>query len=153
MRLLESLPDFQEKSTVEILIRDFGHILLLSPKCHPEVAGCGIENIWAYIQSIYQTKINRNASNIEEQIADAAKQVSMSVVWNCGMATRNFISVYSRAARNQMMKLSIEMIQDMLKIEKTYRKHRDVKGLGDKKEKERKERKKWIGYLPLSKKN
>ena len=25
-----------------------GHILLMSPKCHPEIAGCAIEYLWGY---------------------------------------------------------------------------------------------------------
>jgi hypothetical protein len=45
--ILASLPDFQqEKIGIRNLLESRGHILIVSPKCHPELAGSGIEYAW-----------------------------------------------------------------------------------------------------------
>jgi hypothetical protein len=41
---LSKCGDFKnEMSVLETFLVDRGHLLLVSPKCHPELAGCGIE--------------------------------------------------------------------------------------------------------------
>lgn len=45
--VLSKLPDFRdERSALEHTVESRGHILLLSPKYHPELAGVGIEYSW-----------------------------------------------------------------------------------------------------------
>eukprot|EP01051_Picozoa_sp_SAG22_P032234 SAG22_NODE_13489_length_404_cov_11.101639_1_plen_97_part_01 len=40
--VLKARPDFMaERSELELLLADRGHILVMSPKCHPELAGQG----------------------------------------------------------------------------------------------------------------
>ena len=49
--VLEKCPDFQNEVTVlEKIIQCRGHILLLSPKCTPEVAGGGLEYAWGKLK-------------------------------------------------------------------------------------------------------
>ncbi|CAN0187432.1 unnamed protein product [Laminaria digitata] len=49
--VLGKLPDFlNEKTALQHTVESRGHILLLSPKCHPEVAGVGIEYSWGMSQ-------------------------------------------------------------------------------------------------------
>ncbi|CAN0529472.1 unnamed protein product [Ectocarpus sp. 12 AP-2014] len=48
-KVLQALPDFKnERTALQHLVESRGHILLLSPKCHPEVAGVGIEYSWGF---------------------------------------------------------------------------------------------------------
>ena len=46
--LLDACPDFQnEVSMIEWVAEQYGWRVLFSPKCHPEIAGIGIEYDWA----------------------------------------------------------------------------------------------------------
>jgi hypothetical protein len=56
---LSSCIDFiDEKTLLEQLLEDLGHILEKSPKCHPELAGVGIEYCWGKSKYNYR-RINR----------------------------------------------------------------------------------------------
>ena len=47
--VLQALPDFKnERTALQHVVESRGHILLLSPKFHPEVAGVGIEYSWGF---------------------------------------------------------------------------------------------------------
>jgi hypothetical protein len=52
VRVLSKLPDFKgTKCALRKMIEDRGHILMISPKCHPEIAGNGIESAWGFSSS------------------------------------------------------------------------------------------------------
>ena len=47
-KVLQAMPDFKtERTALQHVVESQGHILL-SPKCHPEVAGVGIEYSWGF---------------------------------------------------------------------------------------------------------
>ncbi len=57
--VLGNLPDFRdEKPALIHLVESRGHIALLSPKCHPEVAGVGIEYSWGMSKMKFRREIN-----------------------------------------------------------------------------------------------
>ena len=57
--VLGNLPDFRdEKPALVHLVESRGHIVLLSPKCHPEVAGVGIEYSWGMSKMKFRREIN-----------------------------------------------------------------------------------------------
>ena len=57
--VLGNLPDFRdEKPALVHLVESSGHIVLLSPKCHPEVAGVGIEYSWGMSKMKFRHEIN-----------------------------------------------------------------------------------------------
>ena len=56
---LSDLPDFKgEMSAPQNRVHSRGHILLLSPKFHPEVAGVGIEHSWGMSKLKFCREIN-----------------------------------------------------------------------------------------------
>jgi len=56
--VLANLEDFKsEKSALEELVHSRGHILLMSPKGHPELAGKGVEYAWGAAKLLFR-KIN-----------------------------------------------------------------------------------------------
>jgi len=58
-KLLGNCRDFRtEKTQLQYILGELGALLRLSPKCHPEVAGIGIEYAWGYAKLIFRTKIN-----------------------------------------------------------------------------------------------
>eukprot|EP00873_Tetraselmis_striata_P027840 jgi/Tetstr1/448104/TSEL_035402.t1 len=57
-KVLGNLEDFKsEKSALEELVHSRGHILLMSPKGHPELAGKGVEYAWGAAKLLFR-KIN-----------------------------------------------------------------------------------------------
>ena len=66
--MLKQLPDFvNEQTLLQCDANEIGASVDLTPKCHPEIAGEGIEHMWAYIkinieERNYQKKEARNAS-------------------------------------------------------------------------------------------
>lgn len=57
--VLRGLPDFKnERSSLQHVVESRGHILVLSPKFHPEVAGLGIEYSWGMSKMKFRREIN-----------------------------------------------------------------------------------------------
>lgn len=50
-------------------------------------------------------------------------------IWLCGLKTRNYCNVYSNAAINQTQPLELNMINNLMKIQKKHRRHRSVEEL------------------------
>eukprot|EP01083_Nonionella_stella_P062592 162749_1 len=50
LQMLRSCSDFRtEKSQIECIVEDeLGCFIRMTPKCHPEIAGVGIEYAWGY---------------------------------------------------------------------------------------------------------
>jgi hypothetical protein len=60
-----SLSDFQNEITqLEQLVNDYGHLMDKTPKCHPEIAGEGIELIWG--KSAWEFRHNTNSGSVKE---------------------------------------------------------------------------------------
>ena len=57
--VLSNCNDFKnEKTALQHLVESRGHILLMSPKCHPELAGLGIEYSWGMSKLKFRRKTN-----------------------------------------------------------------------------------------------
>ena len=67
---LSNLPDFKgEMSAPQNRVHSRGHILLLSPKFHPEVAGVGIEHSWGMSKPKFRREINNEvAKDVHETL-------------------------------------------------------------------------------------
>ena len=46
------------KGMIEQMILDAGHLLIMSPKCHPKVAGVGVEFCWGKSKAEFRRHIN-----------------------------------------------------------------------------------------------
>lgn len=69
--ILGNCPDFKDELTLlEQLVQDRGHILLSSPKYHPELAG-GVEYGWGQSKRFYR----RNNTGSEKDAARTRRQV------------------------------------------------------------------------------
>ena len=69
-RVLSECEDFvKEKEALQEIVESLGHILILSPKCHPELAGCGIECSWGKSKQHFRRTANDIiASNLHSNI-------------------------------------------------------------------------------------
>ena len=57
-----------EKGALATLVESRGHILILSPKCHPELAGCGIEYAWEKSKRWFRANNNQMAKDLHRNI-------------------------------------------------------------------------------------
>eukprot|EP01051_Picozoa_sp_SAG22_P000981 SAG22_NODE_33_length_27588_cov_104.174652_12_plen_208_part_00 len=70
--VLKARPDVMaERSELELLLADRGHILVMSPKCHPELAGQGVEYSWGASKLYYR----RRAAHFHDNVLKALAQV------------------------------------------------------------------------------
>jgi hypothetical protein len=61
-----------EKTKLAILIEEHGGYCRMTPKCHPEIAGVGIEYDWGYSKLTYRKKINDGvAAHLGENVKKA----------------------------------------------------------------------------------
>ena len=65
--VLGNLPDFKnERPALQHLVKSRGHILLLSPKFHPEQAGVEIEYSWGMFKQKFRREITKSRSTFTE---------------------------------------------------------------------------------------
>ena len=65
-------------SALQDFVESRGHILILSPKCHPELAGCGIEYSWGKTKQYFRRTANDMiASNLHSNIV---KSIQLNVL-------------------------------------------------------------------------
>ena len=85
-RFLETCDDFKaEKSQMQYVLEERLNVQLrMTPKCHPEIAGQGIEYVWGYAKLQFRQKFNdMNASNLKENVrAVLSKEVLTKIRTN-----------------------------------------------------------------------
>lgn len=103
--ILAACPDFQnELNLLEQLVADRKHILLSSPKCHPELAGDGVEYGWGQSKRYYRRK---NTGSEKEMAQNQQKLVFESIA--PGNIPRIRLMRYSRVAREYKLVYKSEL--------------------------------------------
>ena len=75
-RVIDQCQDYAEETTqLEEIFQSRGHILAFSVKCHPEMAGCGIEYCWGKLK----LDLRRNNSRGEDTLSVAKGGKTMEV--------------------------------------------------------------------------
>lgn len=112
--LLASLPDFRdEKSELEKLVHGRGHILTMSPKCHPELAGHGIEYCWG-ASKLYFRRHNDLVP----------KNFFKNVLKSIDVITRSQVHMFERRARAYRTALKDEALNTFDLVEKAVAKRK-----------------------------
>ena len=71
IKLLKEMPDFQlETSELGNLWLDRGHGYEVGVKCHPEMAGCGVEYCWGKAKYEFRNFINTKTTKKDKQTAN-----------------------------------------------------------------------------------
>jgi hypothetical protein len=109
-----------------------GHILLKSPKCHPELAGVGIEYSWGLAKMKFKREINDMvAKNLHLNISRALSTdiLSTSQVHKFSRRTRDYRRIYEymkfRLA-NKTFNIDSTSFQMLENMRKTYKTHRNI---------------------------
>jgi hypothetical protein len=128
--ILGSCPDFQgEKSALSEVVETRGHILLLSVKCHPEMAGCGVEYCWGISKRTFR-KDNRSrdqqtSKNLVKRVRDTLCHktvLRLDRVWAFERRTRTYMYMYRDIGLNKEDgSLSYTDLEEQMKLCKTHR--------------------------------
>jgi hypothetical protein len=133
--VLLSCPDFQNENTlIADLLDARNDIVLLSPKCHPELAGCGVEYCIGRSKMLFRRQFNDSSNaRLYENSMRAINGVELEMVWKYGRRARDYLHVY-RILDEQGLeqddgvfdmtgesKMTWKLLEDMRKERKTHR--------------------------------
>lgn len=101
--VLGSCPDFRaEKSALQHVVESRGHILIMSPKCHPELAGVGVEYSWGKSKLEFRRKINdEDPKHLKENVLKALSTdgiLTLERVRRFARRTRDYRRTYALLA-------------------------------------------------------
>ena len=118
--------DFQkEVSAIEALIRSRGHICMLSPKGHCELAGCGIEYDWGKMKIYFRRNNSCNLKKFHALIVDSLAHDNLSIETSRKFARK--ARAYRRAYREGVDNEHTQ-IENMIKTFRTHRSAFDFAG-------------------------
>jgi hypothetical protein len=133
LSFLKACPDFRdEKTQLETIINTLGGLFQLTPKCHPEIAGRGIEYAWGYSKFKFRKEINDGvSSHLKENVLKALSRSLLTVerMRKFARKAREYKLTYSFLAEriaqqdqdgNRQSKESIDHIT------KTFKQHRSA---------------------------
>lgn len=97
--VLQACPDFASEMTAfQYLVKQHGHIPEMSPKCHPELAGVGIEYSWGKAKQWMRRKSDHVGAHLHANI-----EKSLSIGEGCITHPENLplarVRKYARKAR------------------------------------------------------
>eukprot|EP00733_Pompholyxophrys_punicea_P001442 Pompholyxophrys_punicea_v1_NODE_723_length_1393_cov_18.770553.p2 type:complete len:154 gc:universal NODE_723_length_1393_cov_18.770553:853-1314(+) len=125
--VLASCLDFKsEKTALQALFEDRGHILVMSPKCHPELAGLGIEYAWGKSKLEFRRKINDQIpANLHRNILLSLSPdvLPLSRMRKFARRTRDYRHVYFNPdlLRTKESEDKFDLTEKMRKTRKTHR--------------------------------
>ena len=124
-RVLGECADFvNEVSMLEQMMVDRGHMLLKSPKCHPELAGCGIEYSWGKIKWEFRRHTNDGvADHLHDNIVKAMERgMTLERSWKFERRTRDYRRSYLEFTASGK-DITHKGLEDM---RKSYSTHRNI---------------------------
>ena len=132
--VLSACVDFKnQKGALQTLVESRGHILLMSPKCHPEVAGLGVEYGWGKSKLEFRRNINdENPAHLHSNILRSLSTepdgpLPLARVRKFARKTRDYRNVYrSWGDGANVDGDSMEKIEKMRKERKSHRNIVDI---------------------------
>jgi hypothetical protein len=132
-RAIDSYEDFVNETTqLEELFRLRGHIFVSSVKCHPELAGCGIEYSWGKLKLNYRRKNSKEApekgKTIQQRVnALIPDALPLERVWKFERKARDYRRMYmelEKQIRNKHFDkndITFAGLESMVKVMKSHR--------------------------------
>ena len=139
--LMQLQTDFKNEMTLlEYHVRSLGVILDRTPKCHPELAGEGIEYAWALAKLFYRRALMSKKRSKElfkqlvESSTDPSSFLNITRLRSCSKKARMYMKLYSMAVeeivltdetvnRHSVLEDSVKLY---LKLKKKGKTHRSV---------------------------
>ncbi len=128
--VLSQCEDFaNEIGALDHQLRLRGHRLILSPKCHPELAGVGIEYSWGKIKMIFRSQFNNGKvtelmENVQASIGEDV--LPMERIWRYSRRTRDYMRAYEIIAENPDISIEDQSFRLIESVCKRYKTHRNM---------------------------
>ena len=120
-RVLSKCPDFEaETCSFEEEVAERGHIPILSPKGHPELAGVGIEYCWGKSKLYFRHNNSLKSGSFSERIKDSICTKNVLFLERVRKFARKARS-YGRACANPESPRSSEGVGKLVKMHKSHR--------------------------------
>ena len=85
-----------EPTALQHLLAERGHLLVMTPKAHPELAGKGIEYSWGKAKRDFRQHNDCVAANLHANVEEAFKSLDLPRVWRFARRTREWARAYAR---------------------------------------------------------
>jgi hypothetical protein len=86
-----------EQTELQRVFTNRGHILLLSPKAHPELAGKGIEYSWGKAKRDFRQHNDCVAKNLHENVQKSFESLPLGRVRKFARKTREYMRAYAKS--------------------------------------------------------
>ena len=99
------------------------HILLMSPKCHPELAGVGIENSWGKSALHFRQHNDCQAKHLMRNVLDSLSRSNLprARVRKFARRTREYNDLYAAVAKGQVEANSHAKLEALRATKKKHR--------------------------------
>ena len=132
--VLSQCRDFkEEKGALQELVESRGGVLVLSPKCHPEVAGCGVEYSWGKSKQVFRRDKNDGvAAHLQKNVVssiDTLDVLPLGRIMKFERRTRDYRRMYREIAHNVKTgkQKECDVTYKSLEImQKTFKTHRNI---------------------------
>ena len=120
--VLSQQPDFAAaKSALEEFVSSRGHLLDMSPKLHPEIAGVGIEYCWAVAKQEFRCENDFSVKTLSARVQHALTMLTLPVIRNCARRARDYERAYRALDDGSGTELQHKQIEQMKKLVKHHR--------------------------------
>ena len=100
-----------------------GHLLDMSPKLHPEIAGVGIEYCWAVAKQEFRCENDFSVKTLSPRVQHALKMLTLPVIRKCARRARDYERAYRALDDGSGTELQHKQIEQM---KKEVKRHRDA---------------------------
>ncbi|XRB19964.1 hypothetical protein RI054_23g98110 [Pseudoscourfieldia marina] len=122
---LRACPDFEnERTALQTLVEDRGHLLVMGVKGHCEFAGLGIEYTWGYSKRVFRLENDCEPAHLRENVETSLSKMNLPLSRIRRFARR--ARTYRRAYKTDEHSSSYELIQKFVKESKTHRSALDL---------------------------
>ena len=112
--LMTTLPDFQEEETLlQFHARKLGYLVDRTPKCHPELAGEGVEYAWGAAKLYYRRQPLSDKRSKDKFMMLVERSISRDTV----LTIQNIRQFSARARRYMIAYLAIEKAKQQEEIQ------------------------------------
>lgn len=93
--VLMACEDFATETTaLQQLVLDRGHVLVMTPKAHPEIAGCGVELAWGKTKRDFRWLNDCNPKHLHSNILKAFVSMDIERMRRFARKTREYKRAY-----------------------------------------------------------
>ena len=136
--VMDACQDFVNETTLlEEIFRAHGHILVFSVKCHPELAGCGIEYSWGKMKldlrrqnsaGLHALSVSKGGKSIAEIVrSQIPLSLSPERIWKYERKAREYrlmyVDLYEKIAAGTISEddVTYSQLERMQKEQKSHR--------------------------------